>query len=161
MDIKKDRRDAASGLTVEGMYPSDKKGQGTAASDNNIGWDIRACSWARGADTDFAAIEKEKIEQDKRFGVPHEDNCPNPAASNGDADATLPNPHNFSSNPGFMGTSTGDMATMGNPAMKGGGDTFNTIRKVNRPMGTMMPAPGDVDSRSEGSPLVISSGYSG
>ncbi len=145
MDIKKDRRDTVETGQVwdrklpemEGMYPGaggnpNKKGQGSAASDNNIGWDVRASSWARGADTDFEAVEREKIENDKRFGVPHEDNFPAPSDPKGpkncgaryqtasyDANDTLPNPNNFSNNPGFMGTSTGEMATMGNPA--GGG----------------------------------------
>jgi hypothetical protein len=103
VDIKKDRRDAATVESVEGMYPGGK-GHGSAASDNNIGWDVRASSWQRGADTCYASIEAEKKENDERFGVPHADVLPNPADSNSDGNATLSNPHNFSNNPGFSAT---------------------------------------------------------
>jgi hypothetical protein len=227
VDIKRERRDAAvTGKTwdkdlpeMEGMYPGDngnpnRKGQGSAASDNNIGWDVRASSWARGADTDYMAIEKEKIENDKRFGTPHEDSFPAPSDPKGpkncgaryqtasyDANDTLPNPHNFSNNPGFMGTSTGDMAAMGGPANGGtariathgaptsvgargglsrygqsgrattGGSTGRQsyVSQNNPTVGrsitlghgnVSLPAPGDVDPGSEGSPQVVTSGFS-
>src|SRR5438445_2460936 len=89
-----------------------KGAQGNAATEYNTShWFVRAGSFQYGAECDTAAIEAEKAEQDKRFGVPHEDNFPNPAASNGNADDTLPSPANFSNNPGFMAVSTGDMAT--------------------------------------------------
>lgn len=145
MDILKNRRDAAvTGKWTdrdlpmpEGMYPGDggrpdRKGHGNATSDNNIDWDMRASSWQRGADTDYKSIDDEKREQDTRFGVPYADNLPAPSDPAGprmcgaryqtasyDANDPLPNPHNFSSNPGFMSASTGDMATSGNPANGG------------------------------------------
>jgi hypothetical protein len=149
MDIKAQRRDVGvSGKTwdkdlppFEGMYPADNgssagkdktKGHGSAASDNNLAWEVRACSWQRGADTDYMAVEAEKAENDKRFGVPHEDSFPAPSDPAGpkncgaryqtasyDANDTLPSPSNFSNNPGFMSSSTGDMATSGNPANGG------------------------------------------
>jgi hypothetical protein len=105
MDIKKKRE-------VKGA-------QGSAAAQYNTDgkqWYERACSFQYGAETSAEAIEAEKKENDDRFGVPHEFTYPDPAASNKDADATLPSPANFSNNPGFMGVSTGDMATSGNPA---------------------------------------------
>lgn len=219
MDIKKDRRDAAvTGKVwdktlpmVEGMYPADNgssagsdktKGHGSAASDNNIGWDVRAQSFQRGADSDYMAIEREKAENDKRFGVPHDDSFPAPSDPAGpkncgaryqtasyDANDTLPNPHNFSNNPGFMSTSTASAASSGAPDMKGGGNS--EIRRVLRPWGgretsgggtgrnanlggstigrsaslgsrnSVLPAAGDVDPGQEGGPQVITSGYSG
>lgn len=177
MDIKKNRRDAGvSGKTwdkelppFEGMYPADNgssagkdktKGHGSAASDNNLAWEIRASSWQRGADTDCMAIEAEKAENDKRFGVPHDDNFPAPSDPVGpkncggryqtasyDANDTLPNPHNFSNNPGFMSTSTGDMATSGNPA-NGGTARINT---AGSPSSTARSLQG-TDSSSRGKP---------
>jgi len=157
MDIKKERRDAAvTGKwtdrdlpMVEGMYPgaggnANRKGQGSAASDNNIGWDIRAQSWQRGADTDFMAIQREKDENDKKFGVPCEDSFPAPSDPAGpkncgaryqtasyDANDTLPSPANFSNNPGFMATSAGSAATTGAPSMRGGGNS--EMRRSLRP----------------------------
>lgn len=145
MDILKNRRDAVvTGKWTdrdlpmpEGMYPGDngrpdRKGHGNATSDNNIGWDMRAQSFQRGADTDYQSIDDEKREQDTRFGVPYADNLPAPSDPAGprmcgaryqtasyDANDPLPNPHNFSSNPGFMSASTGDMATSGAPANGG------------------------------------------
>jgi hypothetical protein len=100
MDIKNQRRDAATNTDPEGMYPGGK-GHGSAASDNNIGWDVRAQSWQRGADTCYRSIQDENRENLERFGVPCADVLPNPADSNSDGNATLSNPHNFSNNPGF------------------------------------------------------------
>ena len=200
MDIKRNRRDAAqTGKWTdrdlpepEGMCPplSDPKGHGNQSSDNNIGWDIRAQSWQRGSDTDYRAIDDEKREQDTRFGVPYEDVLPAPQGvppncgatyqvASRDGDASLPNPHNFSSNPGFMSASTADMATSGNPrsggtatiATHGGGARSLRPRRESGGTGvigrsavastgnTSLPAPGDVDSMSEGGPQVISTGY--
>lgn len=151
MDIKKERRDAVMTGQVwdkklpepEGMYPgaggssagSPTKGHGNAASDNNIGWDMRAQSWQRGADTCFMSIQKEKDESDERAGVPHVDSFPAPSDPKGppncgakyqtasyNANDLLPSPANWSNNPGFMATSTGDAATSGNP---GNGMTAN------------------------------------
>lgn len=196
MDIKNQRRDAAvTGKwtdrelpPVEGMYPADgKKGHGSAASDNNVGWDIRAQSWQRGADTDCFAVDAEKRENDIKFGVPYADNLPAPSDPAGppncgaryqtasyDGNATLPNPHNFSSNPGFMGTSSGSAAMTGGPA-NGGTATIGTPGSGRSLRGTgtigrtavasrgnsSLPAPGDVDPGQEGGPQVVSSGYSG
>jgi len=199
MDIKRNRRDAVATGKVwdktlpmpEGMYPTEKKGHGNAASDNNVGWDIRAQSWQRGADSDFASIEAEKVEQDARFGVPHDDRFPNPASQNPDVDVTLPSPANFSNNPGFMATSAGSAATSGAPDMKGGGSPEprrllrsdsgkpswggSTGRQSNvggsgsttgrspsaGARNSVLPAAGDVDPGQEGGPQIVSSGYSG
>jgi len=179
MDIKNKRRDVPE---VEGNYPaSGKKGHGSAASDNNIGWDLRASSWARGADTDYQAIDAEKRENDLKYGVPCDDNCPAPSDPSGppncgakyqtasyDGNAPLPNPHNWSSNPGFMSVSTADMATSGNPR-SGGTATISTPgagrslrRRGTGTAGAMsLPAAGSTDSMQDGGPQVITSGYSG
>lgn len=186
MDIKKNRRDAAEMGKVwdktlpmiEGMCPGGK-GHGNQTSDNNIGWDVRAQSWQRGADTDYLAIEAEKREQDLKWGTPHADNFPDPATQSNDVNAPLSNPHNFSSNPGFMSSSTGDMATMGGPA-NGGTARISTpgsgrsLRRTGaKPVGVIgrtavasrgnvaLPAPGDVNPGQEGGPLQVTSGYSG
>jgi hypothetical protein len=206
MDIKKNRRDAVvtgqvidmTEPMVEGMYPGangrDKKGHGNATSDNNIGWDMRAQSMQRGADTDYLAIDREKREQDKRFGVPCDDNFPAPSDPAGpkncgaryqtasyNGDDTLPNPNNFSSNPGFMSTS--EMTTAGNPgngstsqittngaagAPRGSlprttnfGGAGKTGGGVSGSTGDVSTLPGDVDNRQDGGPQVISSGYNG
>lgn len=185
MDIKNRRRNGAqTGKTwditnpePEGMYPGNGT-NGNCASDNNVGWDIRAQSWQRGADTDYKAIDDEKREEDLKYGVPYADVLPNPAAGN-KPDGPLPNPHNFSSNPGFMGTSTGDMASMGSPANGGtariatngsgrslhgrlpGGTGTVGRTAVASPGNASLPAPGDIDPASEGEPLQVTSGYNG
>jgi hypothetical protein len=199
VDIKNKRRDAQ--LTgkwtdrdlppAEGDYPAGgKKGHGNAASDNNVGWDIRSQSWQRGADTNYQAIDAEKREQSLRFGVPYEDNFPDPSDPSGppncgaryqtasyDGDAALSNPHNFSSNPGFMGTSSADMSRTGGPA-NGGTATITTpgsgrsLRGTNaggqgtvgmtashRTSSASLPAPGDIDPGQEGGPQVVSTGF--
>jgi len=140
-------------------------------------WFVRAGSWQYGAEVTPEAIEAEKREQDLLWGTPHADNVPDPGMGNPSGDAPLPNPHNFSSNPGFMGT--GDMATAG-MARSGGNATISTAgagRSLRRGSsggtGTVgftavaskgnasLPAPGDVNPGQEGGPQVVSSGYSG
>lgn len=64
----------------------------------------RSCSWAYGADASYEAIEAEGAEQDKAFGIPRGDTLSNPASGNPSGMEKLSNPHNFSSNPGFMST---------------------------------------------------------
>jgi hypothetical protein len=173
-----------------------KGAQGSAASEyNTTHWFVRAGSWQYGAECDTSAIEAEKAENDKRFGVPHANQFKHPADSNPDVDATLPSPANFSNNPGFMSSSTGDMATSGNPSNGGtariatpgagrslpasslggrretsggvsgragtlGGSTIGRSSSLGA-RNSVLPAAGDVDPGQEGSPQVISSGYSG
>lgn len=173
MDIVNRRRN--NGPEVEGNYPAGRT-QGNAGSDNNIGWDIRAQSWQRGADTDYKAIDDEKREEDLKYGVPYADVLPNPASGNS-PDGPLRNPHNFSSNPGFMGTSTGEMATMGGPANGGtariatsgsgrslprrdsGGTGTVGRTAVASPGNAVLPAPGAIDPSMDGGPQVVTSGY--
>jgi len=163
--------------------------QGNATAEYRSDTVTRAGSWQYGAETSPEAIEAEKVEQDKRFGVPHDNKFANPADSGFDADATLPNPHNFSNNPGFMSTSAGAAATSGAPDMKGGGNP--AMRRVLQPDGgretsggksgragnlggstigrssslgsrnAVLPAAGDTDPGQEGGPQIVSSGYSG
>ena len=89
-----------------------KGGQGGEAAEYS---DIiaRAGSWQYGNDASTEAIEAEKKEQDLKFGLPHELQA-SLAAGNPGALDTLPNSHNFSSNPGFM--STGSMMRAAAPA---------------------------------------------
>jgi hypothetical protein len=92
-----------------------KGGQGTGAAEFS---DIvaRAGSWQYGNDVSTEAIEAEKREQDLKFGVPNSESSGFAGGNPGGLD-TLENPHNFSSNPGFM--STGGMLGASTPA--GGG----------------------------------------
>jgi hypothetical protein len=90
-----------------------------------------------------------------------------------DADRFLGDPHNFHSNPGFMGTSTATMGQMASPgsiyrtpgsqnvlrgdkghqAMPYGGR-----RPQKSPGKQVTPAPRDFEPVSEGSPLVVQTG---
>lgn len=78
---------------------------------------------------------------------------------------TLANPHGFSNNPGFI-------QTQGTPMMaRTGGARTNPMRITPDPVigrtasagngSVAMPAPGRVDPGGEGSPLTVTSGYSG
>ncbi|GAC1687196.1 MAG: hypothetical protein PVS2B2_26070 [Candidatus Acidiferrum sp.] len=167
MDIIKNRRNTAG----PEQYPGGRT-FGVGTSDNNLGWDMRAQSWHRGADTDFQAIEDEKREQDLRFGTPHADNFPAPSDPQGPAncgaryqtasyngDSLLPNPHNFSSNPGFMSASTGDMASSGAPktATIGNPGSGRSLRRgFSGGVGYS-----DNSSRSDYSPQTVTSGFNG
>jgi len=174
MDIKKARY--RNDRNIEEGYPGLPEALGTAGNDANMWWFARSSSWQGGANVDYKAIEAEKKENDLRFGTPHEDNVPNPAEGNSDTDKTLPNPHNFSSNPGFMGTSTGSMLMSSGPR-RGVGLGSDAGRSPSRPVGggggpvvgrrpfvrgsVAMPAPGDTDPTSEGSPQGRTSGFGG
>lgn len=139
-------------------------------------WFVRAGSWQYGTEATPEAIEAEKREQDLLWGVPHADTLADPGVGNPSGDAPLSNPHNFSSNPGFMGT--GDMATSG-MARSGGTATIATpgagrsLRGPSRSTGVVgrtatasagnvaLPPPGSVDPGQDGGPQVVTSGYSG
>ncbi len=151
--------------------------QGTAASNERLDWFAKASSFQMGANCDTASIRAESRENNLKFGTPDEDNLPNPADSNGDADATLKNPHNFSNNPGFLGTSTGSALQIGAPrsgvgigsgagrarqgeGVRVGGPVVGRSPSPGR--GSVgMPAPGDTDPISEGSPMGRTTGRSG
>lgn len=159
MDIKGKRLIKGAPGNMASQYPTEH-------------WFVTAGSWQYGAETTAEAIEAEKREQDLRFGTPHADNVPDPGASNSPQDATLSNPHNFSSNPGFMSSSTGDMATMGGPA-NGGTARISTPGSGRSLRGTgtigrtavasqgnvSLPAPQQIDPG--GGAQVVTSGYSG
>lgn len=179
MDIKKQRY--RNDRDIPEAYPGLPDALGSAGNDANMWWFARSSSWQGGANVDYKAIEAEKKENDLRFGVPHEDNVPNPAASNDDTNQTLPNPHNFSNNPGFMGTSTASSAMMAAPrpgtGLQSGVRKPVGARPPSRPVGgsggravgrspfvkgsVAMPAPGDTDPSSEGTPQVLTTGRSG
>lgn len=173
MDIKSKR--LRNDRDLEDAYPGLDQPLGSAANDANMWWFARASSWQGTANVDYKAIEAEKRENDLRFGTPHDDNVPNPGTQVTDTNKTLPNPHNFSSNPGFMGTSTGSMMQMAAP--RPGTGLGSGIRRPSRPVGggggptigrrpfvkgsVAMPAPGDTDPMSEGGPQVMTTGRSG
>lgn len=162
---------------IDDSYSGLPDALGSSSCDANINWYARSSSWQGNSNVKYDDIEAEKRENDLRFGVPHDDNVPNPAASNNDTDKTLPNPHNFSSNPGYMGTSTASMLTASAPGTSryrtaGGGSTpggtasqmKNSVvgrAPVSRKSSVSMPAPGDTDPRSEGGPQMMTSGFSG
>lgn len=173
MDIKKARKNDRE---IPDAYPGGDLSQGSAASDMNSAWYARAGSQSRGADVGFAAIRAESRENNLKFGTPDDDNLTNPADSNPSGDSTLKNPHNFSSNPGFMGTSTGSALMMAAPrpgvglgsGLRGpdvrptrvGGPTVGRS-PISSKGNVSLPAPGDTDPRSEGSPQGRTSGFGG
>jgi len=145
-----------------------KNGQGSAASQDTGDYVSRSCSWQMGALASTEAIEAEKVENDKRFGVPCEDNLPNPADSNSDADAPLPTPNSFSNNPGFFGASTGALSvgrgmvhsTAPQQSVVSSGRTMG--RSATRGFGSISnPSPGSVDPNSDMGPLNRTSGFGG
>lgn len=129
MDIKKKRQ-------VPG-------GQGASAAERCNIVD-RAGSWQYGAAASNEDIEAEKREQSLKFGVPYEDNFPDPAANNSDGGAALPNPHNFSNNPGFI--STGQMMQEARPETGG----TATIRTSGAPSSTGRSVRQDGPNRAKG-----------
>ena len=185
MDIKGKR--IRSDRNINASYPGLAQPLGSAACDGNAEWYARSSSWQGNSNVNYDAIEAEKRENDLRFGVPHDDNLPNPngvpdnagfsGVASRDTDNTLPNPHNWSSNPGYMGTSTASMMSAAAPGSSryrtaGGGTTpGGTASKMPNPTvgrsavatksSVALPAPGDTDPRSEGSPQGLTSGYSG
>lgn len=175
MDIKSKR--IRNDRNIADSYPGLPDALGSSSCDANMNWYARSSSWQGNSNANYDAIRAEARENNLRFGVPDDDNVPNPAASNSDTDKTLPNPHNFSSNPGYMGTSTASMLTAASPGTSryrtaGGGSTpGGTAAKmgnpsvgrspVSRKSSVSMPAPGDTDPRSEGGPQMMTSGYSG
>lgn len=117
-------------------------------------------------------------EQGRLWGVPagqmtgfkHMFDC---AKGNPSGDKPLGNPHNFSSNPGFMGTSTQSMLGASAPA-NGGTATIRTsgapsstarvVRRGGQTGGRRISAPGVVNNsnlpESEGSPMTFGGGGS-
>ena len=155
-----------------------KGAQGIAAQDHNLDWFITACSWSMGASTTAEAIEAESMEQNTKWGTPHGESFPNPAANNSDGNAPLPNPHNFSSNPGFMGamgpSDAGNFAPSSPPSGRslqgsnqsaGGkqtsGGSTGHLTSVGKNKSAAMPAPADTNPYSEGGPQIVTSGYNG
>lgn len=178
MDIKGKR--IRNDRNISDSYPGLPDGLGSQACDANINWYARSSSFQGNTNVDYKAIQAENEEQAQRWGVPYEDNLPNPngvpanvgfsGVASRDVDQPLGNPHNFSSNPGYMGTSTASMLSAAAP----GNGTTGTIRRAGAPGSTGMqpsrtvksrrvgqPAPGDTDPVSEGSPQMMTSGYSG
>ena len=176
MDIKGKR--IRNDRNIDDSYPGLPDALGSSSCDANMNWYARSSSWQGNSNVKYDDIEAEKKENDLRFGTPHEDNVPNPATGNSDTDKTLPNPHNFSSNPGFMGASTGSMLMSSAPRPGVGlGSGAGRARMPSRPVGggggpvvgrrpfvkgsVAMPAPGDTDPTSEGSPQGRTSGFGG
>lgn len=152
---------------------------GSAGSDANSTWWERAASWQIGANTNAEAIRAEARENNLKYGVPDDDSFPNPAANNS-PDGPLPNPHNFSNNPGFMGGSISD-ALISGPA-NGGTATIRTSGGGGRSLparsarastaiigrsptmghgNIAYPSAGSTDPRGDSGPQVVSSGYNG
>lgn len=186
MDIKKKR--FLNDRNINASYPGNDQAVGTAASDSNREWYARASSWQYNVNVDYKDVQAENEEQAQRWGVPWQDNFPNPngvpnnvgfsGVNSRNTDDPLPNPHNWSSNPGYMGTSTASMLTGGAPRSGGGATRYRTAGGGSTPGGTAakmpnpvigrspvmragsvaMPAPGDTDPKSEGGPLVMTQG---
>jgi len=178
MDIKPKRREAYQQLPDD--YPRRNYAQGSAASDQNRFWFVRAQSWSEGADVNsYADVIAENDGEHQRWGTPYRDTCPNPAAPFADADDPLPDPHNYHSNPGYMGTSTASSLVQSAPGSvyrtPGGGGNIPAPRNggghLPMPRGgrprqqvagrTVTPAAGSRQPESEGGPLVVSTGAPG
>lgn len=173
MDIKRNRREAYQELPDD--YPHPPYAQGSAASDQNRFWFVRAQSWSEGADINsYRDVENENNGEHERWGTPYRDVEP---VVNRDqhADDPLPNPHNFHSNPGYMGTSTASAAIAARPGPSvyrtpGSGSTSH---EGHRPQATggrprervpgrsVVPAGPARQTQSEGAPLSVSTGYPG
>jgi|HubBroStandDraft_6_1064221.scaffolds.fasta_scaffold00605_15 hypothetical protein len=116
-----------------------KGGNGNAASDFH---DIieAAGSWQYGAAASVDAIEAESKEENLAFGTP--DSTREHIRGNPSGMDKIDNPHNFSSNPGFM--STGQMLGASMPAR--GGSTSDFARGS-------LPRSGGPDSRPSRGPF--------
>lgn len=172
MDIKRKR--IRQDRNIDDSYPGLETGLGSAACDANINWYARSSSWQGNTNVDYKAIEAEAQEQNARWGTPDSDVLPNPGSQSNNTDAALPNPHNWSSNPGYMGTSTASMMTASAPGTggtyRGPGAGSGSPRRPSAPVATVgrrpfagsgnvaLPAPGDTDPRSEGGPQTMTQG---
>lgn len=172
MDIKAKRREAYQDLPDD--YPRRNYAQGSAASDQNRFWFVRAQSWSEGAGVNsYRDVEWENAQEHQRWGTPWEDQVPNPAAPFRPADDPLPNPCNYHSNPGMTTTSTGSALQQSQP-----GSVYRTAGPVNPHSGhmpmprggrrreptpgrTIVPAGGARQPESEGGPLVVTQGFPG
>lgn len=181
IDIKGRRREA--GLERQQIIdnypgvPLGAYGQGSAASDENQMWWARAQSWSMGAGVfSYRAIEDENDAEHVRWGTPYED-LPDPRErGNQNADDPLPDPNNYHSNPGYLGTSTasslvqsapgGMYRTAGPRAGHSSGQAHRPMptggrRREPTPGRTIVPAGGARQPESEGSPLVVTQGFPG
>lgn len=175
MDIKRHRREAFTHCDDD--YPARGYAQGSAASDQNPNWWARAQSWSEGADIDsYRAVENENDGEHVRWGTPYRDVRDNPAfEGRNNGDDPLSNPHNFHSNPGYLGTSTASSALQAQPGSgryrtPGAGHTSpeghrpqpHGGRPRERVAGrSVVPAGTARQVQSEGSPLVVSTGFPG
>jgi len=182
MDIKRHRREAFTRLDDD--YPARGYAQGSAASDQNPNWWVRAQSWSEGADVDsYAAVERENDGEHQRWGTPYANVRDNPAfEGRNNGDDPLPNPCNFHSNPGYLGTSTASSALQASPGSgryrtagpvgthRSAGHTSHEAHRP-QPHGgrprervagrSVVPAGPARQTQSEGSPLVVSTGFPG
>lgn len=169
MDIKPKRREAATRVVDD--YPG-TYAQGSAASDQNRYWWVRAQSWQTGAEVNsYRDIESENNGEHARWGTPYEDTLPYPGGGN--ADNPLSNPHNYHSNPGYMGTSTASALQASQPGSVYRSPGPGSPNVGHRPMAvggrarertpgrTVSPASSARQPESEGSPLSVTTGFPG
>lgn len=171
MDIQSKFRDR---ITQRQMAGDGRSGPGvdygSAASEQNEFWWARAQSWAEGHGATAQAICDENDGEHARWGTPYQDVGLPTVANNGDE--PLSNPHNYHSNPGYMGTTTLTASHMGNPGSMryrtpgAGGASSAGHRPM--PLGgrgreqtagrTVLPASGARQPESEGGPLLVTTG---
>jgi hypothetical protein len=162
---------------VENQITRDSTGAdyGSAASEQNQLWFVRAQSWSEGHDTDYRAICDENDAQHQRWGTPYRD-VGLPTVSN-NADDPLADPANFHSNPGYLGTSTASSAIQSQPGSSryrtpgptgrhASSEGHRPMRVGGRPRSrtpgrTVLPAAGDRQPQSEGGPLSVTTGFPG
>ena len=172
MDIKPKRREAFQQLADD--YPPRNYAQGSAASDQNRFWFVRAQSWSEGADVNsYRDVEMENEREHQRWGTPWADQVPAPASPFNHADDPLPDPNNYHSNPGYMSTSTASALQASQP-----GGMYRTAgpvsphsghmpmprggrRREPTPGRTIVPAGGARQPESEGGPMVVTQGFPG
>lgn len=180
MDIKPKRREAYVRLPDD--YPG-TYAQGSAAADQNRFWWVRAQDYSEGAGINsYRDVELENEAEHRRWGTPYEDVLPHPngvpanvgfsGVSSRNPDDPLGDPCNYHSNPGST-TSTASALQQSRP-----GSVYRTPGPGSpnfghRPMPvggrdrerapgrTVTPASNARQPQSEGSPLVVSTGFPG
>lgn len=129
-----------------------KKAPGNQVADRNLYWWLRSQDWAEGAGQDGGSSNP-SIDGSAITGM------------------RLSDPHNYHSNPGYLGTSTGTALQMSSPGSiyrqpGGAGDMAHRPMpvggraRVRTPGRTITPAGGAREPVSEGSPLVVGTGMS-
>lgn len=131
------------------------------ASEVNRLWWVRAQNWSEGAGQTPYEMRERTEEIVNASQAKYE-------AAMAPGEEVLPNPHNYHSNPGYMGTSTASMLQQSQPGSiyrtPGGGDEGHRPMRVGgrsrerTPGRSVLPASSARQPQSEGAPLVVATG---